>query len=56
MRGFNRFRDFGVTADEIHMLRILFHTAFLTQNRQSKNIYYSNKNRKYRLDCTGHFR
>lgn len=35
-RGFNRFRDFGVDMSEVHMLRILFHTAHIAQTRQSR--------------------
>jgi hypothetical protein len=32
-RGFNRFRVFGVEPAEIHLLRVLFHTAYLAQHR-----------------------
>ena len=35
-RGFNRFRDFGVDMAEVHLLRILFHTAHIAHSRESK--------------------
>ncbi len=30
-RGFNRFRQQGMSPEEIHILRVLFHTAFFAQ-------------------------
>ncbi len=32
-RGFNRFLQQGLSYEEIHVLRILFHTAFFARNR-----------------------
>ena len=34
-RGFNRFSQQGLSVQEIHILRILFHTAFFAQNRSN---------------------
>jgi hypothetical protein len=34
-RGFNRFRQQGLSNEEIHILRILFHTAFFARNRSN---------------------
>ncbi len=32
-RGFNRFRQFGVSSSEIYVIRMLFHTVFMNQHR-----------------------
>ncbi len=29
-RGFNRMREYGVTAEDINIIRLLFHTAILS--------------------------
>jgi len=34
-QGFSRFRNYGISAEEVHMLRIMFHTSYLINNRGS---------------------
>lgn len=34
-QGFSRFREYGMSAEEIHMLRVMFHTNFLVNNRNA---------------------
>ena len=39
-RGFNRFLQQGLSNEEIHILRILFHTAFYARNRSNFFLTY----------------
>jgi len=32
-QGFSRFRNYGMSAEEVHMLRVMFHTNFMVNNR-----------------------
>lgn len=36
-RGFNRFREYGVSPSEIHVFRLLFHSAYFANNRHNFN-------------------
>lgn len=36
-RGFNRFREYGVSASEIHVFRLLFHSAYFANHRNNRN-------------------
>lgn len=40
-QGFSRFRQYGMSSEEIHMLRVMFHTNFLINNRNAPQSAWS---------------
>lgn len=40
-QGFSRFREYGVSPEEIHMMRVMFHTNFMINNRNAPRSSWS---------------
>lgn len=51
-RGFNRFRDFGIEMNDIHMMRLVFHTSYISQHRRGKfKNNFRNKHHRLVSEC-----